>query len=80
MAAFLLVQTAKQSSAPSSLKPVLLLPALPRRWLSDQFTAKGSGFMQASVSFLDGKLRSEQPALQVRLATCSLPSSAGVDA
>lgn len=38
----------------------------PCRWLSDQFTAKGSAFMQASVSFLDGKLRSEQPALQVR--------------
>lgn len=45
------------------------LPHL-RRWLSDQFTAKGSGFMQASVSFLDGKLRSEQPALQVRQPGC----------
>ncbi len=36
------------------------------KWLSDQFTAKGSGFMQSTVSFLDSKLRSEQPALQVR--------------
>lgn len=26
--------------------------------------------MQASVSFLDGKLRSEQPALQVRQPGC----------
>lgn len=35
------------------------------KWLSDQFTAKGSAFMQSAVSFLDSKLRSEQPALQV---------------
>lgn len=35
------------------------------KWLSDQFTAKGSAFMQSAVAFLDSKLRSEQPALQV---------------
>ena len=36
------------------------------KWLSDQFTAKGSSFMQATVAFLDSRLRAEQPALQVR--------------
>ena len=37
------------------------------KWLADQFTAKGSAFMQATVAFLDSRLRSEQPALQARV-------------
>jgi hypothetical protein len=47
------------------------------KWLSDQFTAKGSAFMQASVSFLDSKLRSEQPALQAAATAAPLAGTAG---
>lgn len=43
------------------------------KWLTDSFTAKGSAFMQSAVSFLDAKLRSEQPALQT-VATAMGPS------
>lgn len=51
------------------------------KWLSDQFTAKGSAFMQSAVAFLDSKLRSEQPALQVgggHGAQCSSRLSVGL--
>ncbi|KAL4458253.1 hypothetical protein ABPG75_013118 [Micractinium tetrahymenae] len=48
------------------------------KWLSDQFTAKGSGFMQSAVAFLDSKLRNEQPALQTAATAIGpLPGIAG---
>ena len=49
------------------------------RWLPDQFTAKGSAFMQAAVSFLDSRLRSDGPALQAA-ATATQPLGGGAAA
>lgn len=46
------------------------------KWLADQFTAKGSQFMQATVAFLDARLRSEQPALQTAATAVQLPGAA----
>ncbi|EFN54436.1 hypothetical protein CHLNCDRAFT_135829, partial [Chlorella variabilis] len=50
------------------------------KWLSDQFTAKGSSFMQATVAFLDSRLRAEQPALQHPQLAAAVGDSSSLEA